>query len=307
MNKKIKKRLMMLAVIVMASMAAFAQGSKFGANTGVVTNIGFHTAGDVFDYEALRYYVVSAGDAGLQLEVIGLAGYISGKSGEYYSDQHILADPNKVTDIYGGKITIPHKLSAADAGQNCEILSIAANAFTSTVLYPTTDGGKNETHSKNQFATAAALVTSIEILYHTEATAVASIGANAFAGLTALTQVENFTPGDKIKAINKNSFDENVYKTAPLIVPATLMGKYASKNGWKEFYIIKDSEDKILGNVNGDKKLNATDYLKLYSEIKIAMNNNTTVTYSTYKDINGDGKVNATDYQLLYNIIKLHL
>ena len=85
------------------------------------------------------------------------------------------------------------------------------------------------------------------------------------------------------------------------------MGKYASKNGWKEFYIIKDSEDKILGNVNGDKKLNATDYLKLYSEIKIAMNNNTTVTYSTYKDINGDGKVNATDYQLLYNIIKLHL
>ena len=43
------------------------------------------------------------------------------------------------------------------------------------------------------------------------------------------------------------------------------------------------------------------------SEIKTAIKNGTTVAYSTYKDINGDNKVNSTDYQLLYGIIKGHI
>lgn len=292
MRKGIIQKLTMLAFVAMVGIPAFAQGGKFGTNAGVATTIGEgHVAGDVFDLEELQYRVIDT-ETGLNLEVIGFASYISGATG----------DPTLLESKYAGTVTIPHYLDPADVDVAAHVSSVAANAFTTTVLYPTAPG--NSADSKDQFAAAAAKVTKLEIDYSpTEITA--DIGANAFAGLTALTEVNNLTPGAKIAKIPVNSFDENVYKTASLIVPAEKMGKYASTQGWKEFYLVKDNEDgKILGNLNTDSKLTLADYSKLYSEIKTATKNGTSVTYSTYKDLNGDGKITLADYSLLYSIVK---
>lgn len=290
MRKRTIQKLTMLAFIVMASIPAFAQGGKFGSetNAGVATSISpGHVGGDIFDYQELRYYVKS-NDGILDLEVIGLASQLAGATG----------DETLVTSEFGGTVTIPHKLTADVAGQAAEISSIAANAFTTTVLYPTTEGGKNATDSKDNFTAAAELVTKIIIDYNAEATAVAGIGANAFAGLTALTEVKNLTPGANIAAIPTNSFAATVFSTAQLVVPAGSMQAYAAAAGWKKFVHLENTEGLIMGNVAGSgPELTISDARKLLSMIG-------STDFPENADLNGDGQITISDYRKLLSMIE---
>ena len=289
MNKMIMNRLTMLAVTLMASMACFAQGK-------LATSIpGGLTMDAEFDYMELKYKVIDA-ESGYEVKVIGFADAFT-------------ADPSKFDTAEEGveihhhnEVFIPHYIGQDD--------KVAVNVYVSSVA----DGALNTTDSE-----LANKVTALVIDYKdnnkTQGIPV-SIGENAFASLTSLTTVQSLTPGGVlngssvktiINTLPESAFAASVYKSAALIVPSEYMGKYSSKAAWKNFYIIKDSEGKMLGNVNNDKYVNSTDYQKLYSEIKTAIKNGTTVAYSTYKDINGDNKVNSTDYQLLYGIIKGHI
>ena len=270
----IMNRLTMLAVTLMASMACFAQGKS-------ATTIGAgHVAGDIFDYQELRYYVISNSGI-LELEVIGLASQISGSTG----------DKTLLTSEFENKVTIPLYVSGTVAGQSFFVSSIAANAFTSTSCRG--DAADN----KANFADAAALVTSITIDYNEEYDA-ATIGANAFAGLTALTEVNNLTPGTAIAAIPDNAFATAVYKK-PLIVPEERMGKYSQVGGWKNFRLIKDQEGHILGNMNTDTRLTTGDYSSLLLLVK-----SKPTSFPSYADVNGDGRLSTADCSALLLLIK---
>ena len=281
MRKGIIQKLTMLAFVAMVGIPAFAQGGKFGTNAGVATTIGEgHVPGDVFDLEELQYYVIDT-ESGLNLKVIGFASYISGATG----------DPTLLESKYAGTVTIPHYLDPADVGVAAHVSSVAANAFTTTVLYPTAPG--NSADSKDQFATAAAKVTKLEIDYSpTEITA--GIDENAFAGLTALTQVQNFTPGDKVLGIPETSFDANVFKTATLVTPNGSMGKYNSNDAkyWNLFMKITNVAGTVLGDVSGDGELSIADAKRIQKMIG-------TNPAPENADLNGDGEVTIADYKLL--------
>lgn len=289
MRKRIIQKLTMLAFVAMVGIPVFAQGGKFGSetNAGVATTIGDNVvAGDVFDLQELRYYVKSIKDGVLDLEVIGLSSQIAGATG----------DPSLLTSKWGGTVTIPHKLSAADVNRAAEISSIAANAFTTTVLYPTTSGGKNATDSKDNFTAAAALVTKIIIDYNADATAAAEIGANAFAGLTALTEVNNLTPGDKILEIPETSFSANVFKTAKLVVPSSSVNEYTNQDSWSLFYNVFNGSF-IVGDGDGNGVFNLRDLL-LLQEAYLS-NDWSDLTNKNAFDIDENGSVNLKDYLLL--------
>ena len=283
----IMNRLTMLAVTLMASIACFAQGNG-KMMTSLINQP--HAQGDIVDLYELRYYIVAVEGDILSLEVIGFASDITGTVGAVYGDA---GNPDKVTDLYEGVLEIPSNYPASEVGFQCQITSIAENAFTATTCR------NDDTKYKSKFADAAALVNKILISYDAEFPNAITIGANAFGALTSVTEVES-----QIQAIKANSFATNVYKTAPLIVPEERMGKYSNLTGWKNFKIIKNTSGKILGNLNTDQVVNSSDYSKLYNEIKTALKNGTTVTYAAYKDLNGDGSVNSTDYSLLYNMVK---
>lgn len=290
MRKRIIQKLTMLAFVAMVGIPAFAQGGKFGSetNAGVATTIGDNVgAGDVFDLQELRYYVKSIEDGVLDLEVIGLSSQVAGATG----------DPTLLTSKWEGTVTIPHKLSAADVDRAAEISSIAANAFTTTVLYPTTEGGKNATDSKDNFTAAAAKVTKIIIDYNADATVVAGIGANAFAGLTALTEVKNLTPGAKVADISESAFADAICLNASLIVPDCSMGKYAKAQGWKKFVSIYNTGGELFGDINGNGSVAGNDVTALKKVIA------GTRTETDACDVNSSGGVTGADVTALKKVI----
>lgn len=271
MSKNFMNRLTMLAVTLMASMACFAQGKS-------ATTIGAgHVAGDIFDYQELRYYVISNSGI-LELEVIGLASQISGSTG----------DETLLTSEFDNKVTIPLYVSGTVAGQSFFVSSIAANAFTSTSCRG--DAADN----KANFADAAALVTSITIDYNEDYTP-ATIGENAFAGLTALTEVNNLTPGTAIDEIPETAFATSVYKTATLTVPEGSLAGYASTDGWNKFYFISDGNI-TLGDLAVDGEIDSLDVKELK---KLILNG----TYSAAADLNGDGDIDSLDLKKMKQII----
>ena len=292
MRKGIIQKLTMLAFVAMVGIPAFAQGGKFGTNAGVATTIGEgHVPGDVFDLEELQYYVIDT-ESGLNLKVIGFASYISGATG----------DPTLLESKYAGTVTIPHYLYPADVGVAAHVSSVAANAFTTTVLYPTAPG--NSADSKDQFATAAAKVTNLVIDYSsTEITA--EFGANAFAGLTALTEVKNLTPGDKVLDIPENAFANTTYGNATLIVPdgSQTMGLYAQHTGWCYFLLIKSpSMTGYFLDINGDGDIDEYDLLAL--EDACLLDDFTGLSSETL-DVNGDGFVDEFDMLALEDLLLL--
>lgn len=62
---------------------------------------------------------------------------------------------------------------------------------------------------------------------------------------------------------------------------------------------LKNDEQLILGDINGDKKINIIDLQSLYKHI----NETKLLDNSIISDINGDKKINSGDLQKLYNLI----
>lgn len=284
MRKGIIQKLTMLAFVAMVGIPAFAQGGKFGTNAGVATTIGEgHVAGDVFDLEELQYRVIDT-ETGLNLEVIGFASYISGATG----------DPTLLESKYAGTVTIPHYLDPADVDVAAHVSSVAANAFTTTVLYPTAPG--NSADSKDQFAAAAAKVTKLEIDYSpTEITA--DIGENAFAGLTALTQVQNLTPGAKVYNIPVSAFTDINYNNCELLIPSgdDTVRAYASKTGWSRFIIITNGSI-ILGDLTDDGVIDIDDLDAFLDLIYDDPEN-------VLGDFDGSGEIDIDDLDILLDKI----
>ena len=266
--KKNVQRLMMLAVTVMASISSFAQ-------TGETTSLQPLADVPISDFYMVRYHVVNANTSPGQIEFIGFASNVN-------------TDETQMTDDFDGTVTIYNYISGSVSAW---VSNIPANAFTSTTL-------NSDTPNKSNFAACAALTTKLSIEYDEEhAYDAATIGSNAFGGLTALTQVINQTPSAKVAAIPTDAFATNVYKTATLIVPEGSLAKYANTNGWKKFYRKSDG-NVMLGDITGDGKFNSFDMNRMRKAVGVPY----TDDYLVY-DITGDGKINSFDLNALRKMI----
>ena len=264
--KKNVQRLMMLAVTVMASISSFAQ-------TGETTSLKPLADVPISDYYMVRYHVVNANTSPGQIEFIGFASNVN-------------TDESQMTDDFDGTVTIYNYISGSVSAW---VSNIPANAFTSTTL-------NSDTPNKSNFAACAALTTTLSIEYDEEhAYDAATIGSNAFGGLTALTKVINQTPSAKVAEIPDDAFATTVYKTAKLIVPEGSLAKYASTDGWNKFYMISDGSV-TLGELEIDGDIDALDVKELKKMILSG-------TYSVAADLNGDGDVDALDLKKIKQII----
>ena len=265
--KKNVQRLTMLAVTVMASMATFAQSGETTTLKPLTEPLG--------DSYMTRYHVTNANSSPGQIEQIGFASNVN-------------SDATQMTDEFDGTLTIFNYISGSVSAW---VSNIPANAYTSTTL-------NNDTPNKSDFAACAALTTKLSFEYDEErALGPATIGSKAFAGLTALTEVINATPGNKIAAIPTDAFATSVYKTAILIAPEGGASKYAQTAGWNKFYKIKNGETGvILGDINNDGDIDALDLKALRTAVLKK-------TYSLGADINGDGDVDALDLKQMRQVI----
>lgn len=271
--KKNVQRLTMLAVTVMASMATFAQSGETTTLKPLTEPLG--------DYYMTRYHVTNANSSPGQIEQIGFASNVN-------------SDATQMTDEFDGTLTIFNFISGSVSAW---VSNIPANAYTSTTL-------NNDTPNKSDFAACAALTTKLSFEYDEErALGPATIGSKAFAGLTALTEVINQTPGAKVATIPDNAFDANVYKTASLIVPDGSMGKYNQKAGWKNFYKIVTESGTILGDYNGNGEVKQNDAMLFQRALKTT-EASILEPYNEAADFNSDGKVTQADYVLFVRKLK---
>ena len=265
MNKMIMNRLTMLAVTLMASMACFAQG-KF--DKGLVTSIGTGKAlYDIFDYQELRYRILNEnwvdeprGLEGYEVEIIGFASQISGADGnpDYISNSSI---DNEIG--YDNKITIGHVITKEVAGVDVHVIAVAPNAFTSTTCY------NDDAANKSKFAEAAAKVKTIKFDFNPGINdkfadlSVPTIGANAFAGLTSLENVNCYSP--VASTASSSIFDEDVYYDAELYLPEGdgVAQSYSKQLGWRQFLIKYIGED-LMGDADSDDEITGADisYIK---------------------------------------------
>ena len=286
MNKIFMNRLTMLAVTLMASMACFAQGklATGGPAPGKVV-------GDPVYFQGVEYVVT---------EVLSSSSVYKVKAVGF--EPSLLADYNLMTDDLHNTLTIQHYLAPATANG-------VVTTWGFLVMSVETDA-----YAVNNVPTAlAAKIETLVIDYKGDEKEVSDKGGangvklpttgNTFIGLTALTEVDNFTPGAKVAAISANSFTNTVYQNAPLVVPSDMIGKYAQKGGWKKFLTIMDEGGVICGDLNNDDVVDLTDYTKLYNEVLKAEKTGNPITYSAAKDFNGDEEIDLTDATLLYNYL----
>lgn len=264
MKKGMFQRLTMLAVIVMASMTAYAQG---GTATTIDAGKG---VGETFDYRGLKYKILDNA-SGYTVEVVGF-------------EDNLVANPDLFDtseDLVQNTVAIPHFIgSGSGVAVNVYVSGVAANAFQTVDADLAAKATKMTIDYVDNDKTAGVPIT---------------IGANAFAGLTSLTEVKSFTPGAKVATIPTTAFAADVYKKAKLIVATADLLNYANKDGWKKFYFKTDGTT-ILGDQTGDGKINVLDLNKIKKMI-------VDHAYSTAADFNGDGKINVLDLNSLKKVI----
>ena len=280
----IMNRLTMLAVTLMASMACFAQGKLATGGPGPGL-----TKDKTFPYMGVLYQLTEDPvQSSLVYNKVKVVGF----------EENLLADYNLMDDeeVLDNTLTIQHYVPPTqDGAWGFVVGSVDANVF----------------NASNVPAGLAIKIKKLVIDYQGDQQTVIDKGGangvilptsgNTFAGLTALTAVENYTPGAKVTDISENSFTTAVYKK-PLTVPTENMGKYATKTGWKNFDKIQDSTGHLLGNLNTDTKITTAD-LSLLVNAVIEENIKPTNSLFPYYNMNGDSKITTADISILVDIL----
>lgn len=269
MNKMIMNRLTMLAVTLMASMACFAQG-KGGETTGW---------GSVFgpNYQELSYSVTT--NSIHVAEVTGFASYVVATPEIMDDPEAHSTDPN--LQIEKNTIIINHFMTGSP---NVWIPSVADNAFASVA------------------SDLASRIKTIKIDFKGNNTTQYDpvvIGENAFAGLTSVTDVVSYIPGEFLKAIPTNAFAATVYKTATLTIPEgdDVMKSYADETkGWSKFKIITNGT-RILGDVDGVNGFGVGDISEIITQIKKG-------GYNIILDVDGNGEIGVGDISAIITKMK---
>ena len=276
MRKRTIQKLTMLALIVMASIPAFAQGGKFGSetNAGVATTIGFHPLGTKFNYKELKLEVTQ--ESPYMVEVIGFSDAVKANPSLLDGSDERFVEKTLV---------IPHVIVGGGGDPTTIFEGVRANAFAEVD------------------ADLVSMVTSLQIDYNASyvasnpGTPLTAIGANAFAGLTSVATVTSFSPTPP--TCSEDAFASSV-KT--LIVPAgtSVMGLYAKPNAkaWRKIATIKNTDGLKFGDVDKDGRVRSGDLTTLQSVIKGNKPANDAC------DVDGDGRVRSGDLTTLQKEIK---
>lgn len=268
MRKRIIQKLTMLALIVMASIPAFAQGGKFGSetNAGVATTIGFHPFGTVFDYKELKLEVTS--ESPYMVEVIGFSDAVK-------ADPSLLdgSDENFVENT----LVIPHMIVGGGGEPTTIFEGVRADAF------------------KTVDADLVSMITSLRVDYNSSCEVTMAIGENAFAGLTDLEEVQCFNPNGY--DIPVSAFDEDTYIYAALKLPSgTGVAKsYSKATGWHEF-LLRYIGTKLMGDSDANGKIKTSDV----NDLKDLILDD---EYDEMFDFDGNGKLQSADLNFLKNIV----
>ena len=273
MRKRIIQKLTMLALIVMASVPAFAQGGKFGTNAGATTSVPpGKNVGDPFDFYELKYEVTNAPGGMYIVKVIGFSEYAKNAPEKFDADGE-----------FDQTVTIPHYVKKEDSTPFV-VEAVAEGAF------GTSAEGISDIASK---------VKKLVIDFKSNAESEGgtqdipvSIGANAFAGLTALTEVTSLSPTPP--TCPAGAFASSV-KT--LIVPegSKVMGLYAKPvaEAWRKITTIKNTAGLQFGDVDKNKRVNGQDVSKLNQVIA------KTATSNDACDVDANGRINGQDVSIL--------
>ena len=296
----------MLAVTLMASMACFAQG-KF--DKGLATSIGTGKAlYEIFDYQELRYRVLNEnwedearGLQGYEVEIIGFASQISGADGnpDYISNSSLIE--NQVG--YDNKITIGHVITKDKAGVDVHVIAVASNAFTSTTCY--NDAAAN----KSKFAETAAKVKTIKFDFNPgindkfAALSVPTIGANAFAGLTALESIENFCPAPSSSDADE-IFPTDVYeyKGLHLINEAGVAKAFSKVKGWRAFRF-RYIGNRLMGDFPSYNGTISSGEITKLRYMALDWIDYPDDVYDEFYDFDGNNKINGSDVIFLRYIM----
>ena len=169
---------------------------------------------------------------------------------------------------------------------------VGANAFDSNTVLKSIEINNGVTEIQKQaFAAMTALLT---IIIPESVTIIDTKAFSDCAGLseihTLITNPANVTLGDYVfYGVPKN--------TCKLYVPRGSLQLYKKADQWKDFLNI-EQEGGLIGDVNGDGKVNVSDVSALINMIM-----GITPMNQTLADVNGDGKVNVSDVSALINII----
>lgn len=122
---------------------------------------------------------------------------------------------------------------------------------------------------------------------------------NAFNGCSGLAEIElaAVTPP---YANYENSF--TTYETTTLRVPKESLAAYKAHAVWGKFLNIKaiDGDDGVVGDVNGDGKVDVAD---INCIINVILEVESPSIYNGHADVNGDGKVDVADINAVIDII----
>jgi hypothetical protein len=91
-----------------------------------------------------------------------------------------------------------------------------------------------------------------------------------------------------------------VYSTATLYVPAGTKERYETTNGWRNFASIEEMDIDHTGDVNGDGKVDVSDYIGVANYILGSVQQGFNASAA---DVNGDGVIDVSDYIGIANFI----
>lgn len=115
-----------------------------------------------------------------------------------------------------------------------------------------------------------------------------SIPYCAFAGCSALKHIQCLSTTPPVM-YSDFTFEDNIYKTARISVPASAISAYRGADGWKRFTSIEDLDGTLNGDVNNDRQVNISD---INAVINLILS---PTTFIPAADVNQDGTINISD------------
>ena len=142
-----------------------------------------------------------------------------------------------------------------------------------------------------------AFMDAIELTGITIPNSLTYIGSLAFYNCTGLTEIHTQITYPASVPLGNNVFYGVPKNTCKLYVPRGTLQLYKNAAQWKDFLNMEE-EGGLVGDVNGDGRVNVSDVATLINMIL-----GLTPMDETAADVNSDGKVNVSDVSALINII----
>ena len=132
---------------------------------------------------------------------------------------------------------------------------------------------------------------------------ITSIHDGAFINCKALKSIELLGTVPPFIDEYDDVFAQVTFSSAEVVVPNGCRGIYSQAEGWRYFANIVTAGGKLMGDVNGDNKVDVVDAMCIVSHI---LNKTPDVFFVDCADINADGKIDVVDVMKVIDKILIH-